>query len=257
VVAEYGGFEEPQGLAVLGGCLYVADRAGQAVWRLGPGQDRTLVLGTGQLAEHSSVGGLGPQVDVRSPWGLAVHEGQLVVSMAGAHQLWRLDPETLAARPWAGTGGEELIDGSLAGALLAQPTGVSAFGSGVAFADSESSAIRTADETAGVRTIVGKGLFAFGDKDGIAEEVQLQHAEDVAALDGVLVVTDTYNDRLKRIDPATRESRPWNGEAGEAGALREPAGVSAHGRKLAVADTGNHRIVLVAPDGSISEVQVA
>ena len=181
----------------------------------------------------------------------------LVIGMAGSHQLWRLDPDTLAARPWAGTGGEELTDGTLSRALLAQPTGVSAFGTRVAFADCESSAIRIADEAVGVRTIVGKGLFAFGDKDGVASEVQLQHAEDLATHDGVLAVADTYNDRLKRIDPATRESRPWDGEAGEASAFKEPAGISSDGTTLAVADTGNHRVVLVEHDGSLSEVQFA
>ena len=242
---------------MLGGRLYVADRAGQAVWRIGPDGEHQRVLGTGELAEHSSIGGFGPEVETRSPWGIAAHQGTLMVGMAGAHQLWRLDPETLAARPWAGTGGEELIDGALARALLAQPTGVASLGAQVAFADCESSAIRIAGEDGGVRTVVGKGLFAFGDKDGFAQEVQLQHAEDLSAYDGALAVADTYNDRLKRIDPVTRESRPWDGEAGEAGAVREPAGVSADGTTLAVADTGNHRVVLVEPDGALSEVQLA
>jgi thiol-disulfide isomerase/thioredoxin len=255
--AEHIGFDEPQGLAVLGGRLYVADRAGQSVWRLGPGDERQRVLGTGELAERSSVGGLGPEIEVRSPWGIAAHQGGLVIGMAGSHQLWRLDPETLAARPWAGTSGEELTDGPLARALLAQPTGVASRGAGVAFADCESSAIRLADEATGVRTVVGKGLFVFGDKDGVADEVQLQHAEDLVAFGDVLAVADTYNDRLKRIDPETRESRPWDGEAGQAGALSEPAGVSADGMALAVADTGNHRVVLVETDGSLSEVQLA
>ena len=256
VMAEHAGFEEPQGLAVLGGNLYVCDRAGQAVWRIGAEEVRECALGTGELAERSSVGGFGPNVEVRSPWGIAAHEDALVIGMAGSHQLWRLDPDTLAARPWAGTGGEELTDGALAGALLAQPTGVAEFGTRVAFADCESSAIRIADEAVGVRTVVGKGLFVFGDKDGIGNEVQLQHAEDLAVHEGALAVADTYNDRLKHIDPGTRESRPWLGEAGEAGALREPAGVSSDGQTLAVADTGNHRIVLVEPDGSLSEVQL-
>ena len=257
VVAEHGGFLEPQGLAALGDSLYVADRAGQSVWRLGPGDARERVLGTGELADYSMSAGSGPDIDVRSPWGIAAHQGSLVIGMAGGHQLWRLDPTTSKTRPWAGTGGEELTDCTLERALLAQPTGVAALGSRVAFADCESSAIRVADEAVGVRTVVGKGLFVFGDKDGIAEEVQLQHAEDLTVHDGVLAVADTYNDRLKRIDPATRESRTWTGEAGEAGALNEPAGVSSDGTTLVVADTGNHRVVLVAEDGSLLEVRLA
>ena len=256
VTAEQGGFLEPQGLALLDGALWVADRAAQTVWRIDSGQERVRALGTGNLAEHPLTADVGPQVDVRSPWGLAAHRGSLVIGMAGAHQLWRLDPDSLSARPWAGSGGEELVDGHLRGANLAQPTGVAAFGARVAFSDCESSAVRIADE-AGVRTVVGKGLFAFGDKDGFGGEAQLQHPEDVAAHDDILAVPDTYNDRLKRIDPASRESRVWNGEAGETGAFREPAGISSDGTTLAIADTGNHRVVLVDSDGSIREVRLA
>ena len=255
--AEHSGFLEPQGLALLGGTVYVADRAGQAVWRLAGGGERERVAGTGELGERMPAGGLGPRIDLRSPWGLAAHGEKLVVSMAGSHQLWRFDPATLRLRAWAGTGVEELTDGTLDRALLAQPTGVSAFGSRVAFADAESSAVRLADEAVGVRTVVGTGLFDSGDRDGQGARALLQHAEDLAVHDGVLAVVDTYNDRLKRIDPLSRESQPWTGEAGRAGALREPAGISSDGSQLVIADTGNHRVVLVGEDGSLAEVGFA
>ena len=175
--------------------------------------------------------------------------------MAGSHQLWRLEPVTLRLRAWAGTGGEDVTDGPLPRALLAQPTGVAAFGSRVAFADAESSSVRIADEAVGVRTVVGTGLFESGDRDGTGDRVRLQHAEDLAVHAGVFAVADTYNDRIKHVDPATREARPWPGEAGEAGALREPAGVSSDGERLAIADTGNHRIVLARDDGALAEVR--
>jgi len=233
----------------------VADRAGQAVWRLGP-SGRERVAGTGELADAMPNGGDGPRLALRSPWGLAEHGGELVVSMAGSHQLWRLDPLSLRMRAWAGTSAEDLIDGTLTSALLAQPTGVAAFGSRVAFADAESSAIRIADGAVGVRTVVGTGLFDMGDRDGVADRVLLQHAEDVAGHAGAFAVADTYNDRLKRVDPVTRESQPWLGIAGEAGVLREPAGISSDGVRLAVADTGNHRVVLVADNGDIAEVRI-
>jgi thiol-disulfide isomerase/thioredoxin len=257
VVSEHAGFVEPQGLAVLGASLLVADRAGQAVWRLGPNGDRERILGTGTLGEGVPSGGNGPDLAVRSPWGLVFHGGDLVVTMAGSHQLWRLNVDDARAYPWVGSGAEELIDGSLSKAPLAQPTGVTVYGPGVAFADCESSAIRLADESAGVRTVVGRGLFAFGDHDGLGTEVRLQHAEDVAGHAGVLCVADTYNGRLKRIDPVTQESRPWKGQAGVAGSTSEPAGVSSDGRTLVVADTGNHRVVLVDDDGSLTEIRFA
>jgi thiol-disulfide isomerase/thioredoxin len=71
VAAEYGGFLEPQGLALLDGALWVADRAAQAVWRIDPGQERVRALGTGNLAERALTAGIGPRVDVRRAPALA------------------------------------------------------------------------------------------------------------------------------------------------------------------------------------------
>jgi thiol-disulfide isomerase/thioredoxin len=256
VRAVHGGFSEPQGLALHGDDLYVADRADQAVWRIGRLGERERVLGTGELADGTSRGGRGPSVAVRSPWGLTRRENALLVGMAGSHQLWRLDLSTLEALPWAGTGGEELVDGPLDHALLAQPTGVCTVGATVAFADCESSAIRLANAETGVRTLVGRGLFHFGDRDGVGEEALLEHAEDLAYFDGALAVVDTYNNRLKRVDPETRETGPWEGEVGEKDALREPAGVSSDGASLFIADTGNHRVVRVGGGGHLTAVEI-
>ena len=84
----------------------------------------------------------------------------------------------------------------------------------------------------------------------------LQHSQDLAWRDGQLVVADTYNDRLKVVDPRTRECGPHAGEAGETGALWEPMGVSAWGDDLLVADTNNHRIVRVTPDGIVLPLEI-
>lgn len=259
VADEHTGFLEPQGLAILGRSVFVADRQGQAVWRLAETDGEwERVLGTGMLGGRMPTSGQGQLLDLRSPWGLAWLDGSLVVSMAGSHELWKFDLETRSAVVWAGTGGEELSDGPLWRGMLAQPTGVSALSrTRMAFADCESSSVRVADDLEGVRTLVGHGLFASGDVDGFGEEVRLQHAEDVAEHQGALAVADTYNDRLKRIDQRTRECRAWYGEAGEPGALSEPAGVASDGRSLFVADTGHHRIVRVNLDGSLTEVSFA
>ena len=55
-----------------------------------------------------------------------------------------------------------------------------------------------------VKTLVGTGLFDFGDVDGVGDDVRLQHALGVAYHDGKLYVADTYNSKIKVIDPATR-----------------------------------------------------
>lgn len=251
VLRAYDGFVEPRGIAELGGALYVADRRGQAVWRLAEG-DRERVAGTGVLADYAVDEGRS-DTDVRSPWGIAALGDKLAIAMAGSHQLWTLDPASGDLDLLAGRGGENIADGPARKSLLAQPTGAALSGAALAFADCETSAARIL-ESGTVRTIVGTDLFEFGDKPGVADDARQQHCEDIAWHRGVLALADTYNDRLKLVDPVSRECVPWPGEAGESGSLREPGGVFSDGETLLVADTGNHRVVRVSDDGSLVEV---
>ncbi len=253
LIAEHAGFAEPRGLAALQGHVYVADRAAHSVWRLGG--DRVRVAGTGVIGDYAVRPGPAPQAELRSPWGLVAYERRLVITMAGTHQLWSLDVGSGTLSLLAGTGREDIGDGTRLRAAVAQPTGVAALpNGGLVFADCETSAVRTlAGDSVG--TVVGTGLFEFGDRDGKGDAALLQHCEDVAAQRSVLAVADTYNDRLKQVDPATRACAPWPGQAGERGSLREPAGVFSDGSTLLVADTGHHRVVIVEQDGSLSEVR--
>ena len=99
-----------------------------------------------------------------------------------------------------------------------------------------------------VKTIVGEGLFEFGDVDGAGSTVRLQHALGVAFHDGKLYVADTYNSKIKVIDPAKRTCTTflgapggWLGDA----QFNEPGGLSIAGDKMYVADTNGHRIRVV------------
>ena len=100
-----------------------------------------------------------------------------------------------------------------------------------------------------MRTLVGKGLFEFGDRDGDFEAARLQHALGIVADDGGLIVADTFNDKLKRLDLVKREVVTL---AGGDGALSEPGGLAwlADGGLL-VADTNNHRLRRFAPATSV------
>lgn len=256
VLAVHDGFDEPRGLAVHGNALYVADRRRHDIVRITAGT-RTTVAGMGELGAWFEPT-VGTYTALRSPWGVAVGpSGALAIALAGSHQLAQLDTAEGVMGLVAGAGGEDIKDGMPYAALLAQPTGLSARADGtLAFADCESSAVRLL-ENGRVRTLVGTGLFDFGDRDGVGDVALLQHCEDVAWHGDVLAVADTYNDRLRRVDPRTRGCTGWQGDAGEAGAFREPGGVSAAGDELLVADTGNHRIALVGPSGAIREVELS
>ena len=114
-------------------------------------------------------------------------------------------------------------------------------------ADSEVSSVRAIDLQEGqAATLVGQGLFDFGDVDGEGDQALLQHPLDVAAIDDVLYVADTYNHKIKAIDLRTRTvSTVCDG--GGPDVLNEPSGMCAVGDRLLVADTNHHRVVWVDP----------
>lgn len=241
---------DPHGLAPAGVVVYVADKGNHAIRAidLDAGTVRT-VAGTGTPGRTIGGGQSGRSVSLRSPWDVLYDGGALFVAMAGAHQIWRVDPRTGAAEPWAGTGAEALHDGARGHAAFAQPSGLASDGRRLFIADSESSSIRVValDGSDPVRTLVGTGLFDFGDRDGTGDEVRLQHPLGVAWSGETLYVADTYNGKLKALDPRTRtvRSRPEHADG-----LWEPGGIAAAGDRLYIADTNRHRIVTTGVDGT-------
>ena len=122
-------------------------------------------------------------------------------------------------------------------------------------ADSEGSSIRAVpfDPALDVQTVVGTShlpagrLFTFGDVDGQGNKIRLQHALDVLYHDGLLYVADTYNNKIKVIDPTKKTSQTIAGvgkpgATDEPAAFDEPAGLAYAAGKLYVADTNNHLI---------------
>ncbi len=252
-------FHHPRGLALKGdvesGTLYVADTENHAIRaiELSQGQVRT-VAGTGQKAHGSYALGRPTETPLRSPWAVVSLDRYLFIAMAGSHQVWLLDDEKQIG-PFAGNGAEALVDGLPAEASFNQPSDL-AFGLGYLFvADPEASAIRAIPlfERQKTITLVGQGLFEFGDVDGNGPTVRLQHAAGLSFSeeDSLVVIADTYNHKIKTLDPPTGEvktllgsGRPGlrDGDFAQA-QLFEPEGVLAVGnRRLYIADTDNHQV---------------
>src|SRR3954464_8935740 len=182
---------------------------------LSSGEVRT-VAGTGQIGYDRIGDGPGGEMPLSSPWDLVLVDGRLWIAMAGTHQLWALDLATGRIGVAAGTGAESIHDGPLLQATFAQPSGLSASEGVIYVADSESSSIRGVDPGIDrVRRLVGRGLFDWGDVDGVAGQARLQHPAGVVATTEagapVVYVADTYNDKLKRLDPVAREVATWAG----------------------------------------------
>lgn len=265
-------FRQPHGLAVSedGSTLYVADTRNHALravdtetWTV-----RT-IAGTGERLARFPMPGDDPmEVRMASPWGLAVHEGKLYIGMAGVHQLWVMDLEAKTVEMFAGTSREGLDDGpKLDIATLAQPSGLATDGTFLYWVDPEASAARRVGfgEEALVDTLVGTGLFDYGNQDGGPGEGQLQHAQDLAYLNGTLYIADTYNHAIRALAPGPRELtsvagsgvRGWADGAGAEAQFNEPGGIAVGNGLLYVADTNNHLVRVVEPtSGMVSTMQL-
>lgn len=248
-------FDSPQGLALEGDKLYVADCRNHSIRQIDlvSGQVVT-VAGTGEQARRVKEG-KGKESPLISPWDLAIHEGIVYIAMAGSHHIWSYSPQSGEIARYAGSGREALADGPLARATFAQPSGLATDGRVLYVADSESSAVRAADlpgHGSEVHTLAGQGLFEFGDVDGTGDRVRLQHDLGVCFdhSEGAVYLADSYNHKIKRLDPHTRQvdTMLGNGSAtlrdgiGEAASFWEPGGLAVVAGKLYIADTNNHAI---------------
>ena len=251
-------FNHPQGMAMDGSFLYVADTENHLIRRLDL-QRWTVdtLLGTGQQARQANLAGVGHQVALNSPWDLVLVGRQLYIAMAGSHQIWVLHLDRGEAQPFAGSGREEIIDGPRLEAAMAQPSGLTTDGKTLYVADSETSSIRAIDlgSPGRVETIVGEGLFDFGDQDGTGAHARLQHPLGLVLHQERLYVADTYNHKIKIIDPTRKTSQAYLG-SGQRGyrddhvaTFYEPGGLSIAAGKLYIADTNNH-VIRVASLGS-------
>ena len=266
-------FDKPQGMALNGDLLYIADVNSHAI-RVANLAERavTTVAGNGLMGRQRLPFGRPidepTSVSLRSPWDVEFDEaGNLHIAMAGTHQLYIYEPEGGALYPSVGNGREaNLNDVSLADSELAQPSGLYYAGDGkLYFADSESSTIRLADfENDRVTVVSGtanNSLFEFGDIDGELGENRLQHALGVeGGPNGDIYIADTYNSRIKVIragETATSAAFGLGGLGGYADGdaataeFDEPGGISYADGILYVADTNNHVIRLIDLEAGI------
>ena len=246
-------FHHPQGMTLQGDNLYVADTENHLIRKLDlMAKTVKTIAGTDKQAAFLDTGGMGTFSSLNSPWDLVYLDGRLYIAMSGAHQIWVMDLETTVFQPFAGSGAEGRTDGLLDKSTLAQPSGITVSGKRLYFADSEVSSIRYVDlEKKEVKTVIGHDLFVFGDVDGQGDEVRLQHPLGVFNHNGLVYIADTYNHRIKVLNPLDRTCRTFagNGKAGyvdgKDARFYEPGGLSIARNKLYVADTNNHAIRVV------------
>lgn len=263
-------FNHPQGMALVGDVLWVADTQNHLLRKVDlSARQVTTAAGTGQQGATRS--GAEPTSQptataLGSPWAVWAHDRALYIAMAGPHQIWSMSLDGREIGPYAGNGREDIVDGpllppdpfELGYASFAQPSGLASDGMRLYVADSEGSAVRAVpfDPSGQVKTLVGPtgNLFDFGDRDAVGRDVRLQHPLGVVFHGDKLYVADTYNNKIKVVDVNRRSCRTLAGTGrpglddaaeGRGATFNEPAGLSAAGGKLYVADTNNHAIRVV------------
>ncbi|CAL9699684.1 unnamed protein product [Knipowitschia caucasica] len=283
-------FNSPQGVAFKGDTVYVADTENHLIRKIDLLNEKVSTLaGVGVQGTDKEGGAMGPEQPISSPWDLALgtaggEDGNVLwVAMAGTHQIWALflsDGKLPKGRElksgtcvrWAGSGSEENRNNSYPHkAGFAQPSGLAVAAHDpwncLFVADSESSSVRTvALKDGAVQSLVGAdrdplNLFAFGDVDGKGSDAKLQHPLGVAWCweQNLLYVADSYNHKIKVVDPKTKQcvSVAGTGDAADTvgpgfnqSSFNEPGGlcVSDGGKTLYVADTNNHQIKVLDLD---------
>lgn len=246
-------FYRPQGMALDGDSLYVADTENHLLRRIDlNARSVETIAGTGQQSHDYFKTGPARTVGLNSPWDLQLAGRTLYIAMAGPHQIWKLDLDKNEISTFAGSGREARLDGPLLEAGFAQPSGITTDGRNLYTADSEANIIRAIDPDKGtVRTVVGGDLFEFGDEDGHGNDVRLQHPLGIYALGDKLLIADTYNHKIKELDPQTQTVKTLFGTGkrgqvdGKSPSFYEPAGLSVANGKLYIADANNHAIRVV------------
>lgn len=281
-------FHSPLGLSYAGeDKLYVADSENHCIRCVRLAEERVVtVAGTGQRGYERKGGGRALEWSLSNPWDVASHGHDLYIAMAGTHQIWKYNEQSEEISLVSGSGSELNFnhDDDILQSGWAQPSGLSVAHDSkkgdvsLFVADAESSTVRAThfgQDRSYTETIVGGGLdpsdlFAFGDADGKGTAARLQHPLGVLyipaaagaarkGLGGSVVVSDTYNHRLKLVDPrkkavvtlaGTGRAALIDGTGVEA-AFAEPTGLALHSLNgsgepvVVVCDTNNHALRLL------------
>ncbi len=249
------------------GNVYVADAFNHRVRKIAPDGVITAFAGTGQAGADGD-GAQARDAQLRSPLGVAVDgAGNLYIADTYNHRIRKVSTDgiisTIAGTGNSGFGGD---GGPGTAAMLSYPTGIAVAGDGTLYiADTRNHRVRTLATDGTITTVAGTGAAGFNGDGGPAVLARLNSPRDVAvSLEGALYIVDRENRRIRMVDVdgaittvAGTGSSGFNGDRGAAtqASLRAPYGIAVDLQgNVYIADTFNHRVRKVGPDGTISTV---
>jgi len=257
----------PTGLAIdAAGRLYVAERAADRIRRIDPATGAIETVAGLGVRGYSGDGGPATRAMLNAPGDVAIDPaGNLVISDTGNDRIRKVDAATrlIATLAGNGTGGFSGDRGPAVAATIHGPHGLCFDDAGdLYFADTEGHRIRRVDAVTGeIRTVAGNG--DEGDSgDGLpARNATLRRPQVVAVGPaGDLIIGDSYNHRIRRVDAASgiittiagsgAEGRSPIGTPGAEAVFRyfgdilvDPAGA------LIVSERGSDRLIRLVPPG--------
>ena len=222
------------------------------------GTVRYVVNGSGGAKRFGGDGGPAPQALLNFPTAIAVDEnGHLYIADTMNHRIRRVDGRTGLISTLAGVGQPRCSGdgGSSIKAGLNEPAAVVVHGSRLYIADQSNNRVRMIDLTTEmITTVAGTGSAGYNGDGVPAAEASLAGPSGLAVgTDGTLYIADTFNGRIRAVDPATGVISTVAGDGGEyrfqgpteapSPSLSRPSGIAldADGNLL-ITDSDNHLV---------------
>jgi sugar lactone lactonase YvrE len=223
------------------------------------GTVRYVVTGTAPTNRFSGDGGPADQALLNFPTAVVIDRaGHVYIADTLNHRVRRVDAATGVITTVAGLGQPRCFgDGRLAvDAGLNEPAALAVTDEGVLYiADQSNNRVRAVDLTTGVIcTVAGTGTAAYNGDDVVAMETGLAGPSGLAiASDGTLFIADSFNGRIRAVDPVTGLIRTVVGDGGEyryqgpdkppSSSLSRPSGITLDEEgNLYFTDSDNHLV---------------
>jgi hypothetical protein len=190
-------FNNPQGIVVLGGDLYVADSGNHTIRKVTTGGDVTTLAGSAGNA--GSANGSSADARFRSPLGIAVLGASLYVADSGNHTIRKVLVPSGTTSTFAGSAGQPgVADGSGATARFSSPDGIAGVGSALYVADRGNHAVRRISTLATVTTFVGTPGAATT-RNGDSNNALLNAPTGITGVEGTIYFTDINENVVRKI----------------------------------------------------------